>query len=69
MLKKKVEKKVKKKVTYICPNCKGSKIESKAWVLLNDNNRFVELVDSDEDYCQDCEKTIEVNEQVELIQE
>lgn len=46
---------------YRCPLCKGTDIESKAWVNLN-TLEFVEFADDEEDFCVACKELIRAEE-------
>ncbi|MFA5366642.1 MAG: hypothetical protein WC333_02060 [Dehalococcoidia bacterium] len=56
-----------KATKWICENCNSDNVEFKAWVKPNENNKFVDYSgeESDDNYCQDCQKHVETH-QVEI---
>jgi hypothetical protein len=42
---------------WVCENCGGSNVQTKGWVLPNENNKFIDLVSEEinDNWCEDCD--------------
>ena len=52
------------KPVWVCENCGGSNVQTKGWVLPNENNKFVDLVSEEiqDNWCDDCQINVNLTQ-------
>lgn len=53
---------------YICTECKSDDVMGQAWISLNDHMNYLDWIEDEYYYCNNCKKHIEEIDEVEEVE-